>query len=76
MRARAIVGSTWSSVVITLPSPEPPLLVNRINLQVNHVARVSDFTPGSADRRVVGVQVGDLRILRVAWEFVPLRGKN
>src|SRR5204863_29821 len=59
MRARAIVGSTWSSVVLTLPSPEPPLLFNRINLQVNHVARVSDFTPGSTDHRVVGVQVGD-----------------
>ena len=76
MRARATVGSTWSSVVITLPSPEPPLLFSRVNLQVNHVARVSDFTPGSADHRVVGVQVGDFKILRVAWEFVPLRRQD
>ncbi len=72
--ARAIVGPAWSSVVLTLPSPEPPLLKNRVNLFVNHTARVSDFTPGSTDNRVVGIQVGDIRILRVAWDFVPKPG--
>jgi O-antigen ligase len=71
MISRAIVGTTWSRVVLTLPSPAPPLRFTRINLQVNHPYRVSDFTPGSSDQRVVGVQMGDYRILRVAWEFVP-----
>ena len=71
-----ILGDTWSSVVLTLPSPEPPLLSNRINFAVNHTLPISAFTPGSSDERVVGVQVGDMRILRVAWDFVPLRKKE
>jgi O-antigen ligase len=71
MSARAIVGAHWSSVVVSLPPPEPLMQVTRINLYVNHVARVSEFTPGSSDQRVVGVQVGQVGILRVAWEFVP-----
>ena len=71
MAARAIVGEHWSMVRVVLPSPEPPLLFSRVNFQVNHIARISDFTPGSKDERLVGVQVGDLRILRVSWEFVP-----
>ena len=71
MAARAIVDSHWSSVVLSLPTPDPPLEHNRVNLYVNHVARISDFMPGSDDHRVVGVQVGDIGILRVAWEFVP-----
>jgi O-antigen ligase len=71
MIKRAIVDSHWSSVVIGLPTPDPPLQKNRVNLYVNHVARVSDFTAGSDDHRVVGVQVGTIGILQVAWEYVP-----
>ena len=71
MLLRTFVDDKWSSVTLNLPSPEPPLLFNRINLKLNHTARVSDIMPGSTDQRVVGIQVGDLRILRVAWEFVP-----
>lgn len=68
---RTLVGDTWSNVTLNLPSPEPPLLFNRINLKVNHMARVAQLVPGSNDQRLVGVQVGDLKILRIAWEFVP-----
>jgi O-antigen ligase len=71
MVSRAIVDSHWSNVILSLPTPDPPLQFNRVNLYVNHVARISDFTPGSDDHRVVGVQVGPIGILRVAWEFVP-----
>jgi hypothetical protein len=71
MLVRALVDDKWSSVTLNLPSPEPPLLISRINLKVNHMARVSQIVPGSRDQREVGIQVGDLRILRVAWEFVP-----
>jgi len=69
--ANAFVGDTWSSVTLNLPSPEPPLLFSRIDLRVNRTAPVSELIPGTNDPRVVGVQVGDLRILRIAWEFVP-----
>jgi len=65
------VGGTWTMVRLNLPSPEPPLLFSRVNLRVTQTARVADLVPGTGDQRVVGVQVGDVRILRVAWEFVP-----
>jgi hypothetical protein len=65
------IGGTWTNVRLNLLSPEPPLQFTRINLRVNHTARVADLVPGSTDQRVVGVQVGDFRILLVAWEFVP-----
>ena len=68
---RVLVDDKWSSVTLSPEFPEPPLLFSRINLKVNHTARVAQLVPGSSDQRVVGVQVGDIRILRVAWEFVP-----
>jgi hypothetical protein len=67
----ALVGDRWTSVTLNLPSPEPPLTVSRINLKTSHTAKVAEILPGSSDQRVVGVQVGDIRILRIAWEFVP-----
>jgi len=67
----ALVSDAWTMVRLNLPSPEPPLLFSRVSLRVNHTARVADLIPGTSDQRVVGVQVGDIRILRVAWEFVP-----
>ena len=69
--ANTLVSDRWTSVTLNLPSPEPPLTVSRINLKVNHTATVAEIVPGSTDQRIVGVQVGDIRILRIAWEFVP-----
>jgi len=66
-----LVGEHWTTVRLNLPSPEPPLLFNRISLKVNRTARVADLIPGSADQRIVGVQVADYNIIVVAWEFVP-----
>jgi O-antigen ligase len=66
-----LVGEHWTTVRLNLPSPEPPLLFNRISLKVNHTARVADLIPGSNDQRVVGVQVANYNIIQVAWEFVP-----
>ena len=67
----ALVDDKWSTFRLSLPSPEPPLMFSRINLKVNHTAKVSDLVPGSRDQRVVGVQLGDFSIVLVAWEFVP-----
>jgi len=66
-----LVGEHWTVVRLSLPSPEPPLLFNRISLKVNRTARVADLVPGSTDQRVVGVQVAPFSIALVAWEFVP-----
>ena len=66
-----LVDDKWSTVRLNLPSPEPPLLFSRINLRTNRTAKVADLLPGSSDQRVVGLQIGDYRIIRVAWEFVP-----
>ena len=68
----ALVTGTWSNVRLNLPAPEPPLRFTRVNLKINHTARVSQLVPARPDdQRVVGVQVGDFRILDVSWEFVP-----
>jgi O-antigen ligase len=68
----ATIGGAWTNVRLNLPSPEPPLLFSRVNLKVNRTARVKELVPDRPnDDRVVGVQVGDIRILAVAWEFVP-----
>jgi hypothetical protein len=67
-----MIGNAWTNIRLNLPSPEPPLLFSRVNLKVNRTARVKELVPGRPDDdRVVGVQVGDIRILVVAWEFVP-----
>ena len=68
----ALVTGTWSNVRLSLPVPEPPLLFSRVNLKINHTARVAQLVPARPDdQRMVGVQVGDFRILDVSWEFVP-----
>ena len=70
------VDDKWTTVRLTLPSPEPPLQVSRISLRTNRTATVAQLVPGSHDQRVVGLQVGDFQIVLVAWEFVPLRKQD
>jgi len=65
------VGDTWKYVTLSLPQPDPPLQVSRINLRSNHTALVSQLVPGSTDQREVGVQVGDIRMVSASFEFVP-----
>jgi O-antigen ligase len=69
--ANVPVGDKWTWVTVSIPPSDPPLRFSRINLRTNRTARVADLIPGSDDQREVGVQVGDIRILRTAWEFVP-----
>jgi predicted acylesterase/phospholipase RssA len=69
--ANVAVGDKWTWVTVSIPPPEPPLVFSRINLRSNRTARVAELIPGSDDQREVAVQVGDIGILRVAWEFVP-----
>ena len=65
------VWDTWTYVTIGLPPPDPPLQFSRINFRSNRTAHVSDLIPGTEDSREVAVQVGDVGIVDVSWEFVP-----
>ena len=69
--ANVLVGDKWTWVVVSVPPSDPPLVKSRINLRSNRTARVAELIPGSDDQREVAVQVGDIRLLRIAWEFVP-----
>ena len=69
--ANVAVGDKWTWVTVSIPPSDPPLVKSRINLKSNGTARVAELIPGSNDQREVGVQLGDIRILRTAWEFVP-----
>jgi O-antigen ligase len=73
--ANVLVDDRWTSVTLGLPLPEPPLQFSRINLRSNRTARIADIMPGSNDQREVAVQVGDIRILHVSWEWVPKSGQ-
>jgi hypothetical protein len=66
-----LVGEHWTTVRLNLPSPDPPLLFNRVSLKINRTARRRSDSRRGNDQRVVGVQVGDFSIVQVAWEFVP-----
>jgi hypothetical protein len=63
-RGRFLAGDRWTTISIDLTPPTPPIDVNRINLRVNRTWRPALLIPGSADMRVVGVQVGEYRLLR------------
>ena len=69
-----LVGEHWTTVRLNLPSPDPPLLFNRVSLKINRTARVADLIPGSSDQRVVGVQVGDFSIIRRGSSCLSRRG--
>jgi len=69
--ANVLVGDTWKYVRFGLPLIDPPLQFSRINLRSNHTARIAELIPGTEDQREVGIQVGDVNIVNVSWEFVP-----
>jgi len=63
-RGRFLADDRWTTISIDLSRPTPPIGMNRINLRVNRTWRPALLIPGSADMRVVGVQVGEYRVLR------------
>jgi hypothetical protein len=58
---RAFVIDRWSTIAVDLPPVEPPLAFGRINIRTNSLSRPMLFMPGSADSRIVGIQVGEYR---------------
>ena len=63
-QGRTLVDSAWTLVSIRLPDAVPPMRFKRIDLKLDRVWQPALYTPGSADMRLVGVQVGELRLVR------------
>jgi len=63
-RGRTLVGDRWIELNVDLPPVVPPARFNRIDLGMNVVWQPAIYIPGSADMRLVGVQVGEPRLLR------------
>jgi O-antigen ligase len=57
------IGDAWKTITVELQPPPPPLTFNRINLRANHLSRNNG--------RLVGIRIGDVRVVRVAWEVMP-----
>jgi O-antigen ligase len=63
-RGRTLVNTSWSIISLRLPDAVPPMRFKRIDLKLDRVWQPALYTPGSADMRPVGVQVGELRLVR------------
>jgi O-antigen ligase len=63
-RGRTIVDGGWATLSLPLPTPPPPARFMRIDLRVDRVWQPALYIAGSADLRMVGVQVGEPRLFR------------
>ena len=63
-RGRTIVDATWAIVSLRLPDALPHSRFKRIDLKVDRVWQPALDIAGNADLRSVGVQVGELRLIR------------
>ncbi|MGH9142491.1 MAG: O-antigen ligase family protein [Vicinamibacterales bacterium] len=63
-RGRTLVDSRWAILSLPLPDTLPPIRFKRIDLKVDRVWQPALYIAGSADMRVVGVQVGEPRLFR------------
>ena len=63
-RGRTLVDDTWAIIDVQLPGIGPPTTFKRIDLKVDRTWQPALYLAGSADTRSVGVQVGELQLLR------------
>jgi O-antigen ligase len=63
-RGRTMVDAKWAIISLRLPDAIPPTGFKRIDLRMDRVWQPAVYIAGSADMRVVGVQVGEPRQLR------------
>jgi O-antigen ligase len=63
-RTEATVSTEWAILNVALPDVSPPDEFKRIDLKVERTFVPALYIPGSADRRTVGVQVGECRLFR------------
>jgi hypothetical protein len=63
-RGRTMVDATWAILSIPLPPVAPPARFKRIDLKIDGVWQPALYMAGSADMRLVGMQVGEPRLIR------------
>ena len=63
-KGRTMVDDSWAIIDVPLPAAVPPTRFKRIDLKVDRTWQPALYVAGSADLRVVGVQVGELRLVR------------
>jgi len=56
--------NSWTIVPVDVPQPQSPARFTRINLRADRTWQPALYVPGSADFRFVGVQVGEVRMVR------------
>ena len=59
-----MVDDSWAIIDVPLPNAVPPTRFKRVDLKVDRTWQPALYLAGSADLRVVGVQVGELRLVR------------
>jgi O-antigen ligase len=59
-----LTTNTWTIVPVDVPAPQSPARFTRVNLRADHTWQPALYVPGSADFRFVGVQVGEVRMVR------------
>jgi hypothetical protein len=63
-RGRTLADGTWALMSVPLAEAPPPVRFKRIDLKVDRVWQPALYIPGSAEMRMVGVQVGEPRLVR------------
>jgi O-antigen ligase len=63
-RGRTMADAAWAIVSLPLADAVPPARFKRIDLKVDRVWQPALYIAGSADMRMVGVQVGEPRLVR------------
>jgi hypothetical protein len=63
-RGRTLAEGKWALVSVPLADAPPPARFKRIDLKVDRVWQPALYIAGSAEMRMVGVQVGEPRLVR------------
>ena len=63
-KGRTMVDDSWAIIDVPLPPAVPPTRFKRVDLKVDRTWQPALYLAGSADLRMVGVQVGELRLVR------------
>ena len=61
---RTLVDDSWATLSLDLPDAAPPAHFTRIDLKVDRTWQPAVYVPGSADLRQVGMQVGQVELVR------------
>ena len=63
-RGRTVVGDSWVTISVAVPSVDPLNRYKRIDLRVDRTWQPALFVAGETDLRAVGVQVGECEFVR------------